>query len=341
MSHFRSSLLFKELERALDHGFAAMWLRKDRSRLTLDDLLDDAVVDMCDCELWIFSWSVRCPASSYIPESSLVHESTRGEFTSMDIYDTAGSATNNSTQEYALFLEGMQNLFERRGIHAFRLFIYLAYGKLVIQPVQSIIQLEQLSFTWLRKHIEVTKEITVFVAPYGIRATIIPANCAHSGRVLLREGDTPTIQITFMDAYRTGVDVSMQSIFVPSNIPGVRMANQGSYEGNADSDELLDKVVDCDGNFGESRGQFRVLDSTLANLGELDNIYDALDAAGGETETPPATHASDGSSAVAGSLALPANSLGLTAVQEKDAFLKAEESNHLAFPNHLPSSNLF
>ncbi|KAH6584894.1 hypothetical protein BASA60_000771 [Batrachochytrium salamandrivorans] len=85
MSHFRSSLLFKELERALDHGFAAMWLRKDRSRLTLDDLLDDAVVDMCDCELWIFSWSVRCPASSYIPESSLVHESTRGEFTSMDI----------------------------------------------------------------------------------------------------------------------------------------------------------------------------------------------------------------------------------------------------------------
>ncbi|KAH9250052.1 hypothetical protein BASA81_012185 [Batrachochytrium salamandrivorans] len=362
MSHFRSSLLFKELERALDHGFAAMWLRKDRSRLTLDDLLDDAVVDMCDCELWIFSWSVRCPASSYIPESSLVHESTRGEFTSMDIYDTAGSATNNSTQEYALFLEGMQNLFERklgytrlgcyllrdttacdwptRGIHAFRLFIYLAYGKLVIQPVQSIIQLEQLSFTWLRKHIEVTKEITVFVAPYGIRATIIPANCAHSGRVLLREGDTPTIQITFMDAYRTGVDVSMQSIFVPSNIPGVRMANQGSYEGNADSDELLDKVVDCDGNFGESRGQFRVLDSTLANLGELDNIYDALDAAGGETETPPATHASDGSSAVAGSLALPANSLGLTAVQEKDAFLKAEESNHLAFPEPPPKQQL-
>ncbi|KAJ8330805.1 hypothetical protein O5D80_001305 [Batrachochytrium dendrobatidis] len=72
MSHFCKTFLYKELERSLDLGFAAVWARQDLSRISLQEFLDDVIVDLSDCKLWVFSWNIQNPVSSYIPVSTLI-----------------------------------------------------------------------------------------------------------------------------------------------------------------------------------------------------------------------------------------------------------------------------
>ncbi|XJO78885.1 hypothetical protein BDV3_003258 [Batrachochytrium dendrobatidis] len=351
MSHFCKTFLYKELERSLDLGFAAVWARQDLSRISLQEFLDDVIVDLSDCKLWVFSWNIQNPVSSYIPVSTLIRESSRGGFDASQIYDTAGSTENKSTREYTLYLEAMHNLFERklgytrlgcyflksldactwptRGICVFRLFIYLVYGKLVIQPVQSILRLEPLNPEWLKKHSSISKKIKVFIAPHGICAQLIPSEYADIYHILESKDLALKIQVTFLDAPLVKVEVAMQSIFVSSDMREQYTLDMAESL-NSQCDRLTGNVSEAYNVHTNSLKQFQLLDSTLSKVGELEAIYDALDVLGGDTDTPPAIQSTDLTTTASGYSGSSLNMLGLTMTVEKESSPLVEEAAKLA-----------
>nr|KAJ3419140.1 hypothetical protein HK105_007355 [Polyrhizophydium stewartii] len=268
-------------------------------------LVADTPLALERCELWLFSWAP--PDSPQLPSflqdlAPAVLEARSGQFTAASVHETAGGPPADFGAEYALFLEALQNLFERRGSQAVRMFAYYMFDKIVVQPIQTILKLQRLTHAWIQQHASVTSERlpTSPEAAVSVPTAAAPVSSMEAIFSRARYMDHALHHLDeFESLYESLDNVDAEEAARMAQMVSDSAGSSSAPEMDMDLDLSLNNLGDL-GNLGNLGGLGDLGDLTLG-AGVTDEDFDFF-----EKKTSPRTAARQARTAPAPTAATPA-----------------------------------
>eukprot|EP00842_Homolaphlyctis_polyrhiza_P001365 jgi/Hompol1/2229/HPOL_002867-RA len=195
--------------------------------------------------------------------------------------------------------------------------------------------LEPLTLQWIKKYQNVTNPVPVFIAPHGVRASIIPATCVPPDPIVQLMSAKPYVRISPASVAAKNdvsdiLEIQMTSLYVPRHVSVAQSLS-------ASQSDIVPSVATPSAD----------LEKILSQIGEFEAIYEGLAANDGDPDAPANT--ADESVASAPATTAPASqpSIAVPTTIEKTSAIKPKEkeavgsAKHSAVPTAAPSPASF